>query len=399
LVYIKRKREKLKLSCIQSDLSKAVNIVSRAVSQKETSELQKGIMLEARDGRLTLSASQPEMGITMSIEAHIDMEGSTVFSAKLFGDIVRKLPDDEVSIDKQGNIAAISCGSSDFKIIGMDPEEFAGVETHIEGVGAEFEKEVFIDLIRKTHFSASTDQSREILTGIYMEFAEGNLNAVSLDGFRMSVAYEKCGDIGMKKVIANAKMLSEASKIVAESPEESHDGGMDDSGEAEAMEGASKKGLLRMTIGERKILLKAGAAFIVINTMEGTYLKYKDLIPKQFGIVFSAGRRELHEAIDRASIFIHEGKNTYLKMSIGTGSMVITSRSNEGNVREEVAIERDDEGGDMEIGFDHRYISDVLKAIPGEEVLVKMNSPTSPCIIEPLTEKSCMFMVLPIRIA
>lgn len=392
----------MKLSCNQNELSKALSIVSKAVSQKEISELHKGILFKAENDRITLSALQPELGIVMSIEADVEIEGALVFPSKLFSEIVRKLPNSDVFLKENGKIVEIKCGSSKFNIVGMEADEFPEIERHLEGDSLEFKSADFSEMIKKTAFSASTDQLREILTGLYMEFIEESLNVVSLDGFRMSVAYEKCKNIGMRKVLVSAKIMADVSRIIAEIDTVRDKNTLRETENDEKREEENKKGEnIRITIGEKKLLIEVGNAFIIINTMEGTYLKYRDLIPKQFKTELLINKREFHEAIERAAIFIDEKRNTYIKLIIEE-MIVITSRSEEGNVREEVEIERignSENEENMEIGFDVKYLSDVLKVIPDEDIIMKLNTPTSPCVIEPALNKSCIYMVLPVRIA
>ena len=183
----------MKFSCSQQILSKSRNIVSKAVTARTTIPILKGILLKVNhDGTLTMSASDLDLGIEKTFEVENSEEGEIVVQAKLFGDIIRKLPNDIITIEEADGNIIIKCSNSEFNIVGSPSDEFPKlVSSENEGSRIVFEKETLKDMIRKTSFAASIDESRGVITGILVEIKENCLNMVALDGFRMAVARQQ----------------------------------------------------------------------------------------------------------------------------------------------------------------------------------------------------------------
>ena len=189
----------MKFSCSQQNLTKALNIVSKAVTARTTIPILKGILLKVdENGELTMAASDLDLSIEKKFEVEDFEPGEIVVQAKLFSEIIRKLPNSRVSIELNQDNIIIKCASSEFNIIGLPSEEFPNVNINIDSnERIAFDKEILKDMIRKTSFAASIDESRGVLTGVLIETKERNLNMIALDGFRMAVARE---DMINKKV-------------------------------------------------------------------------------------------------------------------------------------------------------------------------------------------------------
>lgn len=368
----------MKFTCNQQTLAKALNTVSKAVSTRTTLPILKGIMMEAnQDGTLTLTASDLEISIQRKINISVEEGGSTVVMSKLFGDIIRKLPNEEITIEStEDNNIYIKTASSEFTVISFSVEEFPkiGEKEDIKET-LSFNSAIFKDMVRKTSFSASIDESKGVLVGVLTEIDRENVTMVALDGFRLALSKEKMTSAGENSFIIAAKIMNEISKIISEDEE------IED---------------ITITLGEKKAIVNIGNTEVILRMMEGEFIKYRDIIPADQVTSVIVSRELLFESIERASLLAKEGKNNLIKMTIKENILTITSRSEEGNVREEIAIDK--MGDDLEIGFNSKFVIDVLKAIEDEEVSMNFKTGTSPCVVKPVEGDSYEYLILPVRI-
>lgn len=367
----------MKISCNQQILSKALNTVSKAVSSRTTIPILKGILLEASsDGTLKLAASDLDLSIEKSIPVTVWEEGSIVVAAKLFIDIIRKLPNEEIEITEEEGRVTIKCLASEFTIVGQTADEFPSIGTIKEENSIRIEKELLKDMIKKTSFSASIEEAKGIIIGVLLEMDEEGMTMVALDGFRMAVTREKMESNDNIKIIIAARILNEINKIFSE-------------------EEASKE--VDMIIDEKKAVFLIEGARIVLRIMEGEFVKYKDILPKEHQCKLKVNRSEMIDCLERASLLAKEGRNNLIKFSIIRDKIIITSRSEEGNVKEEIFVEK--EGADLEIGFNAKYILDVMKFVSDEEVVMEFNTSVSPCLVKPIEGDGFEYLILPVRIS
>ncbi len=368
----------MKFTCKQQTLSKALNIVSKAVTTRTTIPILKGILLNvSEDGRLTLSASDLDLTIENNIGIDNYEPGSVVVLSKLFGDIIRKLPNDDVLVEQIENNIHIKCRNSEFSIIGLPSDEFPSIndiEENNESIS--FDKEILKDMIKKTSFAASIDESKGVITGILIELENENINMIGIDGYRMAIAREKMENNEERKIIISSKILNEISKILSEL----------DTEEKEIM----------MVISDKRAVFLIDNLKVVLRLLDGEFIKYRDIIPKDNKCEVKVNRSELMNSIERASLLSKEGKNNLIKFTIENLNMTITSKSEEGNVRENIGIIK--KGEDLSIGFNAKYVLDVLKAIDDEEIIMLFNTSISPCLIEPVNGNNYEYLILPVRI-
>lgn len=368
----------MKFTCSQQTLSKALNTVSKAVSNRTTLPILKGILIEAKsDGTLMLTASDLEISIQKKINASVHEEGSAVVVSKLFGDIIRKLPNEDILIEEtEENSVSIKTDSSEFKVISFPVDEFPKIAEKEEiSDNIIFDKDIFIDMVNRTSFAASIDESKGVLVGILTEIKKDKVNMVALDGFRLALACENMKSAEEKRFIIAAKIMNEISKIVSENE------GEDD---------------ISISLGKKRAVFNIGTTEVILRLMEGDFIRYRDIIPNDSVINVIAGRDILLESIERASLLAKEGKNNLIKMTIRDDIMTITSRSEEGNVREEIAVDK--KGNDIEIGFNSKFVMDVLKSIDDEEISMNFKTNTSPCVVRPVEGDSYEYLILPVRI-
>lgn len=367
----------MKFTCSQQQLSKAVNTVSKAVTARTTIPILKGILIHVtKDGILSLSASDLDLSIEKKINVHVEEEGSVVVLSKLFGDIIRKLPNETIEIEKTGeNNIHIKCTSSEFTIVGLSPEEFPNIGEIESSHKIILDKEIFKEMIKKTVFSASIDESKGIIVGALIEMEENSLNMVALDGFRMAVARENIHNGEEKKLIIAAKILNEINKIISETDDGDH---------------------IELILDHKKAVFLLDGTKIVLRLLDGEFIKYREITPKEFKTEVILNKSDFLESVERASLLAKEGKNNLIKLTIKGNTLIITSRSEEGNVKEEVFMTK--AGEDLEIGFNSKYLIEALKVINHEEIKLELNSSVSPCLVKPIEGNSFEYLILPVRL-
>ena len=367
----------MKFSCSQSTLIKALNIVSKAVTSRTTIPILKGILINVdEEGFITMSASDLDISIENKFEV-VDYEpGEIVVQANLFSDIIRKLPSEIIYIEENEGNLIIRCSSSEFNIIGSPSDEFPKINLQEDGEKISFDKEVLKEMIKKTSFAASIDESRGVITGVLLEMKENSLNMVALDGFRMAVSREYLNNGKEQNIIIPARTLNEVQKIISETETDKED--------------------VELILNDKRAIFIIDNIKVVIRLLDGEYVKYNDILPKENQLRIVLNRMNLMEAIERASLFAKVGKNNLIKLNIQENEMEITSKSEEGNVRENVYISK--EGKDLVIGFNSKYLLDSLKAIDDENISMLFNTPISPCLIRPVEGNEYEYLVLPVRI-
>lgn len=369
----------MKFSCNQQSLSKALNIVSKAVTARTTIPILKGILLRVDDkGQLTMSASDLDLSIEKKLDVDNYEPGSVVVYAKLFGDIIRKLPNDVITISCEDEKVLIKCASSEFNIIGLPADEFPTINVPEDTSDIIlFDQDILKEMIRKTSFAASIDEARGVITGVLIEMEEKSLNMVSLDGFRMAITREDMINKERENIIIPAKILNEISKIISEADTEESD-------------------QVRLIISDKRAIFLIEDIKVVLRLLEGDFVKYRDILPKESKTRIVLNRSDFLNSIERASLLAKVGKNNLIKLDIRDGNMEITSKSEEGNVKEEVIVSK--EGNDLVIGFNSKYLMDVLKVIDDDEIVMLFNSGISPCLVEPVNGNQFEYLILPVRI-
>ena len=373
------RKNEMKFICQQQNLIKALNIVSKAVSVRTTIPVLKGIMLKAESGKLTMSASDLDLSIQDTVDAEVSESGSVIVMARLFSDIVRKLPGEEVQVEfNDDKNVFIKSMNSEFKIIGMPTDEFPVINSETdESEFIEFDKSTFREMIDKTSFAASIDEARGVITGVLLELSQEEIQMVAIDGFRMAINRRTMYNEKPYRFIIPARILNELSKIIADTE--------------------SDNDKARLYLNDKKAVFRFDDVQAELKLLEGNFIAYKDILPKTSRITVICDRALLMESIERASLLTKTGKNNLIKMNIMQNVVEITSDSDEGNVKEELIVDKS--GEDLVIGFNAHYILDVLKAIDDEQIKILLNSSINPCLIEPAQGDDYQYLVLPVRIS
>ena len=366
----------MKFSCEKALLQAAINTTSRAVSPKSSIPALEGILLEA-DHDLKLTGYNLETGIRTSVPADIQSGGSLVLGARLFGEIVRKLPDDLVIFTAENYMVNIKCGMSEFNILGTDPEEFPELPTVEYQNSLNIQQNKLKSMISQTIFAVSDNESRPIHTGALFEVNDEGLTMVAVDGFRLALrrepVLEKKGSPSFSFVVPGAA-LSEVEKICGQVEEPAS-----------------------VTQGAKHVMFKVGETILVSRRLEGEFLAYRQAIPRNNSIHVTGDTRALLSSIDRVSLMINEKLKSPLHCIFDENVLKIRTKTAIGDAADQCPIDGD--GGGLEIGFNNRYLMDALKAAPADRVRLELTTSVSPCVILPAEgDENFLYMVLPVRL-
>jgi len=379
LYYLLHKRgviHTMKISCQKSDLLNGVNTSLKAVSTRTTLPILQCILLQASGDLFRLVSNDLELGIESYVKSTIIESGSIALDAKIFSEIVKKLPDAEVTIIvDESNLTTITCEKSIFKIPGQAGTEFIQLPQITKDKNISMSQAVLKDMIHQTIFSIAVKEIKPILTGELLEIKGNAFSIVSMDGYRISIrqtAFSESFD--NTSVVVPGKTLSEISKILS-------------SDEAD---------MLSVYFTDKHILFELEDSIVVSRLLEGDYPKYASLFSADYDTLITVERRELMMSIERAALIARESKKSPIKMEIRDSVLAITSNTELGNVHEEINIQQ--EGQNLEIAFNPKYMIDSLKAISDEEICLQFTNALNPCIIRQVQGDDFKYLILPIRL-
>lgn len=358
-----------------NDLSQAVMKVSKAISIKTTNPVLEGIKLSVKGDNLTLSATDLQIAIEKTIVSDTFMEGQTVVPGKIFAEFVKKLENEEqveLVLEGDGKLKIVY-GSSEVFLSVLPAEQFPSIEKTVNENAFSLLQKDFKDLINKTVFSCSTDESRPILKGCLFEVADGELTCVAIDGFRLAVAKKKIKDYTSNfSIVVPARSLNEICRLLENDEEE-----------------------ITFVNEKNNFMIEVEGTVFITRLLEGNFVNYKQIIPSDFITTVQVSRNGFLNSLERANVVAKESKNI-VKLDIKENYINISANSESGNVNENVIINL--EGKDLSIAFNSKFICDALKAAGDEFVNIYLNSPISPCVIKPYSGEEYLYLILPIRI-
>lgn len=364
----------MKIICTKSNLVKGVSIVSKAVPSKTTMPILECILIDATTDIIKLTANDMELGIETIIEGDIIEKGLIAIDAKIFSEIVRKLPDNEVVIETQPNLQTlITCEKAKFNIAGKSGEEFSYLPYIEKEEPVELSQFTLKEIIRQTIFTISDHDSNKLMTGELFEINENILKVVALDGHRISIRkVELMNNYASKKVIVPGKTLIEVSKIL--------------SGEVES------KANIYFT--DNHIVFEFDKTVVVSRLIEGEYFKIDQMLSSDYETKVRVNKKELLNCIDRAMLLVKEGDKKPIIIHIGDDAMELKIQSQLGSMNEDILITK--EGKDLLIGFNPKFLMDALRVIEDEEINIYLTNAKAPCFIRDEKE-SYIYLILPVN--
>ncbi len=365
----------MKLVCSRDELLEGILTAQKAVPSRTTLPILQGILLDCRDETLKLRATDLEIGIECSVNADIVDKGWVVLDSRLLGEIIRKLPPEDVEVlVVEGNIAEIKCANSSFRLQGQSGEEFPQLPQVDGERSLIIPQDLLKSVIRQVVFACAVEETRPILTGALVECISGDMVMAALDGFRLAVRNVRLEDAREDiSVVVPAKALNEIQRILRD----------------------TQQGV-QIKLAGNHILFGMEDTRVISRLLEGDFINYKQIIPEEYGTCIRLKNEELLESCERASLLAREGKNNLIKLNITKERLEITSNAEIGDVREEILVET--EGQDLEIAFNSKYLTDVLKVIEGEYLRMEFTTSVSPCIIKPEGSEDYIYLLLPVRV-
>ena len=364
----------MKLICSKSNLLYGVNIVSKAVPTRTTMPILECILIDASASEIKLTANDMELGIETKIEGEIVERGVIALDAKIFSEIVRKLPDSDVVIETDASFkTTITCEKAKFNIIGKSGEDFSGIPYIERNEPIVISQFTLKEVIRQTIFSIADNDTNKLMTGELFEINDNQLKVVSLDGHRISIRnIELKNSYDFKKVVVPGKTLQEVSKILPGNTEDE----------------------VEIFLTKNHIVFVFDETTVVSRLIEGEYFKIEQMISSDYETKIQINKRELLSCIDRATLLVKEGDKKPIIMNITDEVMELKINSFIGSMNEEIGIEK--EGSDILIGFNPKFFIDALRVIDEESITIYMVNPKAPCYIRD-DDGNFIYLILPVN--
>jgi DNA polymerase-3 subunit beta len=371
----------MELTINKSELTKALSCIQSIVQKKTTMPILSNALISASKEGLNLSATDLEIALSAKVPAKISKEGSTTVNAKVLYDVVKELPDAEVTLKLgEGERLEVVCGKSRTRIIGASAEEFPGLPGQGLSPKAKMPSKQLSEIISKTIYSVSMDETRFNLNGVNFEIVDGDkaksLRLVATDGHRLAMITRPAGNLNFKgSVLVPRKGLLEINKLISEYPSDEIAVGVEDG----------------------FIVTEAPGVKLSIRLIDGEFPDYRQVMPKSKGVKATVNGAELAMALKRVSLMVTD-KAKGAKLDFSNGTLRISSYSPElGDASEEISV--DYKGDTLSVGFNARYILDILTAVnESQRFVLELHGELGPGKIYPESDESCLAIVMPMRL-
>ena len=366
----------MRFTCEKSMLVTGLNITGRTVAQKSSLSVIEGILCRAGHG-LNLTGYNMETAITYEIDAEVTDAGVCILPARLFGDIIRRLPEGPVTVVVDDNYkVSIRSGYASFTISAESAEDYPELPDVATGKSVRIPQSALKELIGGTIFAVSENQGRPIHTGVKFEVEDTAVSAIAVDGFRLArrTFHPQEGLGRTMSFVVPAQGLKEVEKILTDTEED-----------------------VAFTLGEKHILYQIGSATVTCRLLEGDFLNWRKVVPTNCPIKLTAHVSDLASSIERVGLIVSEKYKSPVRCVFGNQVLHLRTNTTIGAAEDQCAIAGD--GKELEIGFNVRYLADALRVVPSEEVVLELTNGLSPIVLTPAEEKyDYAYMVLPVRI-
>jgi DNA polymerase-3 subunit beta len=367
----------VKFTCEKPLLLNAILTASRAAVTKSPIPLLEGLLLKVEDDNVQITGYDLKTGIVTNVPAVVDKEGGIVLNARLFGEIIRKMPGQYVSVSvNSGYIAEISSEMSEFEVLGSPTPDYPELPTVDEQDIIEIDEATLKKMISQTNFAVSDNESRPIHTGALFETTDGELTIVAVDGYRLALRREplKNTEIAELSFVVPGTALSEVERIISD-----------------------RDGYVAIKLGQKHIVFTINETTLISRRLEGDFLNYRNSLPQQAKYQLKVEKDELIAAVERVSLIISDKLKSPVRCVFEDGVVKLHSVSSLGKANDECSLVGD--GENLEIGFNDKYLLEALKAAPADDVMLELNSGVTPCIISPVDElNNFLYMILPVRL-
>ena len=366
----------MRIICSAHDLIEGLQIVVRALPARTANPVLDGILFETGDGVVKMTCSDERITIVTCIDADIVEPGRGVVPGKLFNEVVRRLNNSDIDISMNDKFMFTVRGAgSRTNLAGQDAVLYPALPDIQEERRISMPQDLLKDMITKIGFAIAVEDMREVLTGAYLEIQHGDLTMVGMDGYRMAIRRAKCSEMEEFHAIIPGKAAGDIGKLLSESP----------------------NAFVDLSIGRGKLHITLGGTDIYLILLNGNYIQYRNIIPASFATQVTVDMESFKKAVDRAALMAMKGNNNLLMLKIADSEMAIESRSEIGDVFEKLDVLQD--GADINIAFNVKYLIDIVRNIDAEQLTFKLNTSVSPVIITPAHDADYIHLVLPVRTA
>ena len=366
----------MRFTCEKSKLVQGLNIAGRAVAQKSSLSVIEGVLCKAGKG-LSLTGYNMETAITYDIDAEVSDPGECILPGKLFGDIIRRLPEGPVTVVVGEDYkVSIRSGFAAFTISAESSEDYPELPDVNTGRPIQIPQNKLKELINGTIFAVSENQARPIHTGVKFEVTNDSITTIAVDGFRLArrTYHPQEGTARELRFVVPAAGLKEVEKIVADTDD-----------------------MASFTLGAKHILFQIGSATLVCRLLEGEFLDWRRVVPTGCPIKLVAHVSDLASSMERVGLIVSEKYKSPVRCVFGNQELQMRTNTTIGAAEDRCSFAGD--GKELEIGFNVRYLADALRVIPGEEVTLELTNSLSPIVLTPAEDKyDFAYMVLPVRI-
>ncbi len=364
----------MNILCDKALLVQAVSNVSRAVSGKTTLPALEGILMVAKGGQVQLTGYDLELGISTHLEAQVLEEGEIVLSAKLLLDMIRRMPGDQVAIESDAKLLTqLKSGVTEYTILGMPATDYPELPSVTEGSAIQLPQTTLKSMIDQTLFAVATTDSKPVHTGSMFDVDEEGITLVSVDGYRLALRREKVKIGQPMKFIVPGKTLSEVSKLLGDEDTPTE-----------------------LFISRKHIVFNINGYSVISRLLEGEFLDYHAAIPQNSTTTVKISTRSFMDSIERTSLLISDRIKSPLRVKFTQDLIKVSCSTAIGKAYDEIPCSID--GGEVEMGFNNKYILDALKASGCDEVKLEISGPLSPMKVVPPEGDQFLFLVLPVRL-
>ena len=373
----------MKFVCSQGDLNTHLSIVSRAVPSRPSKPVLANILVKVDEEtqRITLTSFDETLGIQTSFSAHVDSGGILTVPAKLLGDIVAKLPPEDLDFSQSNTepVITLTCSAGEYQVRGMEATDYPNLPLVEDGQVANVSAESILEGLKGALFATSSDETKQVLTGVHVVAEPENLEFAATDGHRLAVV-QSVDDSGVDLAIdvtVPGKALRELERLL------------------QAHQGTEP---IALRFDPTQVVFELGNQRITTRLLEGQYPNYRQLIPKQFERQLTVDRKQLMAALERIGVLADQ-RNNIVKLSIGSSKQILAlsvEAQEVGSGREEMSAQVT--GDDLDIAFNVRYLLEGLRALPSAEVQLQCTSATSPAILTPVSGLQMTYLVMPVQI-
>lgn len=367
----------MKAKILRSNFSKALNQVAKIVGNRTTLPVLNNVLISFENGKIKFSATDLEIGITTQIIGKVEEEGKITLPARILTEFVSNNKDESIDINIENLAATLKSDHFEAKIMGISEDEFPTIPTPTKDCLIKINKKDFLDALKKVSIATATDETRPVLAGVYFHFLETELVLAATDSYRLAEKKIKLeNSIAETKAIVPNRTINEVIRLL---------GTIDD------------KEVVSIYLDDNQISFKLMDTFVISRLIEGAFPDYNQIVPKEYKIAIKAKLSDIASAVKMASLFAKDSANNNIKIKIEEGKVLILSIDTQaGNTKSELNAEVT--GDNIEIAFNARFITEGLSVVSDQEVILKLNTGSSPGLIHSQKDKDYTYIIMPLKI-